>query len=130
MLHQTTFQSFVETTTPAQGAPRLAALRAELARRGLHGFIIPRADEYQGEYVPARAERLSWLTGFTGSAGAAVVLADKAAVFIDGRYTTQVAEQVDPNAFLYCSLVDNPPPDWIEANLPKGAKFEIGRAHV
>ncbi len=123
MLHQTAFQSFAETTTPAQGAPRLAALRDELKRRGLEGFIIPRSDEYQGEYVPARAERLSWLTGFTGSAGAAVVLLNKAAVFIDGRYTVQAAEQVDASAFENASLVDNPPPDWIEANLPKGAKF-------
>ena len=123
MLHQTAFQSFAETTSPTQGPPRLAALRDELRRRGLNGFIVPRSDEYQGEYVPARAERLAWLTGFTGSAGAAVVLLDKAAVFIDGRYTVQVAEQVDPNAFAYASLVDNPPPDWLEANLQKGAKF-------
>src|SRR5512134_1955964 len=112
MLHQTAFQSFVETTTPTQGPPRLAALRAEMKRRGLDGFIIPRADEHQGEYVPPRAERLSWLTGFTGSAGAAVVLQDKAAVFIDGRYTVQAAEQVDAKAFANLSLIDQPPPDW------------------
>ena len=65
MLHQTAFQSFADTTDPSQGAPRLASLRAELKRRGLEGFIIPRADEHQGEYVPPRAERLSWLTAFT-----------------------------------------------------------------
>jgi Xaa-Pro aminopeptidase len=123
MLHQTAFQSFAETTTPTQGPPRLAALRAELKRRGLDGFIIPRADEHQGEYVPPRAERLSWLTGFTGSAGTAVVLQDKAAVFIDGRYTVQAAEQVDAKAFLHLSLIDQPPPDWIAAELPKGGKF-------
>jgi Xaa-Pro aminopeptidase len=123
MLHQTAFQSFAETTTPTQGPPRLAALRAELERRGLEGFIIPRADEHQGEYVPPRAERLSWLTGFTGSAGVAVVLKDKAAIFTDGRYTVQTAEQVDGKAFDYVSLVDNPPPDWLAVNLPKGAKF-------
>jgi Xaa-Pro aminopeptidase len=123
MLHQTKFQSFTETTSPLQGAPRLAALRAELKRRGLDGFIVPRADEYQGEYVPPRAERLAWLTGFTGSAGVAVVLQDKAAIFTDGRYTVQTPEQVDGKAFAYCSLVDEPPPDWISENLPKGGKL-------
>ncbi|MBL9097646.1 MAG: aminopeptidase P family protein [Alphaproteobacteria bacterium] len=123
MLHQTKFQSFAETTSPTQGPPRLAALRAELKRRGLDGFIVPRADEYQGEYVPPRADRLAYLTGFTGSAGAAVVLLDKAAIFTDGRYTVQTAEQVDGKAFEYCSLVDEPPPDWLEKHLPKGAKF-------
>ncbi|HLB98455.1 MAG TPA: aminopeptidase P family N-terminal domain-containing protein, partial [Acetobacteraceae bacterium] len=64
---------------------RLDALRRELAGRGLDGFIVPRADEHLGEYVPASAERLAWLTGFTGSAGLAVVLAARAAVFTDGR---------------------------------------------
>src|ERR1700675_4450196 len=70
-------------------AERLAALRKELARRGLAGFLVPRADEHQGEYVPPRAERLAWLTGFTGSAGLAAVLAERAAIFVDGRYTLQ-----------------------------------------
>ena len=123
MLHQTAFQSFADTTEPSQGAPRLAALRAELKRRGLDGFIVPRADEHQGEYVPPRAERLSWLTAFTGSAGVAVVLQAKAAIFIDGRYTVQAHEQVDATQFENASLIDNPPPDWIAANLPKGGKF-------
>ena len=123
MLHQTKFQSFTETTSPLQGAPRLAALRAELKRRGLDGFVVPRADEYQGEYVPARAERLAWLTGFTGSAGAAVVLLEKAAIFTDGRYTVQTPEQVDGKSFEFRSLVDEPPPDWIADNLPKGGKL-------
>ena len=77
---------------------RLAALRDELQRQGLDGFIVPRADEHLGEYVPASAERLAWLTGFTGSAGLAVVLADKAAVFTDGRYVLQLAAQTDPDA--------------------------------
>ena len=77
-------------------ASRLAALRQELARQGLDGFIVPRADEHLGEYVPASAERLAWLTGFTGSAGLAAVLADKAAVFTDGRYVLQLAAQTDP----------------------------------
>ena len=73
----------------------LSAVRQELARQGLDGFIVPRADEHLGEYVPASAERLAWLTGFTGSAGLAVVLAATAAVFTDGRYVLQLAEQTD-----------------------------------
>ena len=76
----------------------LNALRQELARRGLDGFIVPRSDEHLGEYVPASAERLAWLTGFTGSAGLAVVLPSTAAVFTDGRYVLQLAEQTDRGA--------------------------------
>lgn len=89
------FQSFSEPSDPAQVAPRIAALRAALAARGLDGFVVPRADEHQGEYVPAHMARLAWLTGFTGSAGQAVVLADEAALIVDGRYTIQSAEQTD-----------------------------------
>ena len=74
----------------------LVALRDELRRQGLDGFIVPRADEHLGEYVPASAERLAWLTGFTGSAGLAAVLPGKAAVFTDGRYVLQLAAQTDP----------------------------------
>jgi Xaa-Pro aminopeptidase len=99
---------------------RVEALRAELKRRGLAGFVLPRGDEHQGEYVSPRAERLAWLTGFTGSAGACVVLADKAAMFVDGRYTLQVATQVDGTLFAYRHLVDEPPADWLAENAPKG----------
>ena len=83
----------------------LSALRRELAQQGLDGFIVPRADEHLGEYVPSGAERLAWLTGFTGSAGLAVVLAATAAVFTDGRYVLQLAEQTDP-AVLAASASD------------------------
>ena len=89
------FQTYDDVSDAATVAPRLAALRAELAARGLDGFVVPHADEHQSEYLPARAERLAWLTAFTGSAGAAVVLTDKAAVFVDGRYTLQVRAQTD-----------------------------------
>ncbi|HSV28223.1 MAG TPA: aminopeptidase P family N-terminal domain-containing protein, partial [Candidatus Omnitrophota bacterium] len=102
---------------------RLDDLRAELARRGLDGFIVPRADEHQGEYVPPRAQRLAWLTGFTGSAGAAVVLADKAAIFVDGRYTIQVGQEVDTSLFEPQHLVERPPAKWLGEALAPGARF-------
>ena len=108
------------TLSPAE---RLAALRAELARRQLDGFIVPLADEHQGEYVPKRARRLAWLTGFTGSAGLAVILARKAAVFVDGRYTLQAANEVDPSLYEIRHLVDEPATDWIAANLPEGGRL-------
>ena len=101
----------------------LTALRIELTRRGLHGFIVPRADEHLGEYVPAAAERLAWLTGFTGSAGLAVVLADKAAVFTDGRYVLQLADQTDAALWARLHVSENPPETWIAANAPAGAKI-------
>ncbi|MGE5504522.1 MAG: aminopeptidase P family N-terminal domain-containing protein, partial [Actinomycetota bacterium] len=104
-------------------ADRLDLLRAELARRGLAGFVVPRADEHQGEYVAPRAQRLAWLTGFTGSAGVAVVLAARAAVFVDGRYTLQVAAEVDTARFEVQHLVDNPPPRWLGEVLGKGDRL-------
>jgi len=117
------FQSFEDRADRAESAPRVAALRAELKLRGLDGFIVPRADRFQNEYVPPSAERLAWLTGFTGSAGLAIVLADRAVLFVDGRYQVQVREEVDSAVFTIEHLVDNPPPAWIEANLPPGAKL-------
>jgi Xaa-Pro aminopeptidase len=117
------FQSFEDQSDAATCEPRLAALRAELTRRGLDGFLVPRADEHQGEYVPGRAERLAWLTAFTGSAGAAVVLNEKAAIFVDGRYTLQVREQTDTRLFAPRDLVSEGPAAWIAANAPKGASI-------
>ena len=102
---------------------RLAALRAELARRGLDGFVVPRADEHQGEYVARQSQRLAWLTGFTGSAGLAIALADRAAIFIDGRYTLAVRNQVDVGAFVPHQIPEQSPEVWIAENLPKGAKL-------
>ena len=89
------FQSFEERATPGKGAERLNALRTELARRGLDGFIVTTADQHQNEYVPACEERLAWLTGFTGSLGAAVVLTDKAALVVSVKNRT-VITAVDP----------------------------------
>ncbi|HEV2649851.1 MAG TPA: aminopeptidase P family protein [Rhizomicrobium sp.] len=117
------FQTYEDATDAATCAPRLAALRAELKRRGLDGFVVPRSDAHQGEYVPKHDERLAWLTAFTGSAGAAVVLTDKAAVFVDGRYTLQVRQQTDTKLFDPRDLVEEGPATWIANNLPKGAKL-------
>ena len=97
-------------------AERLAALRAELARQDVDGALVPRSDAHLGEYVPASAERLAWLTGFTGSAGLAIVLADRAAVFTDGRYTTQVAQQTDQSLWERRHVTEEPPAEWLKAH--------------
>ena len=99
---------------------RLARLRTELAARHLDGFIVPRGDEHQGEYVPPRGQRLAWLTGFSGSAGLAIVLRDRAALFVDGRYTLQAAAQVDTDSFEIHHLIEEPPAQWITSVLRKG----------
>ncbi|MBE2276846.1 MAG: aminopeptidase P family protein [Rhodobacteraceae bacterium] len=114
------FQTFDSTAAPEQGPPRLAALRAALAAEGLAGFIVPRADAHQGEYVAARDERLKWLTGFTGSAGLCIVLPDVAGVFVDGRYRTQVKGQVDLAAFTPVPWPEVKPGDWIAGHLAEG----------
>src|ERR1700723_2020510 len=106
------FQSFEDRGERAESAPRVAALRAELAKRGLDGLIVPRADRFQNEYVPPSDERLAWLTGFTGSAGVAIVLADRAVIFVDGRYLVQVREEIDAAAFAVEHLVEHPPAAW------------------
>ena len=116
-------QSFDDASERGASAARVAALRAELKRRGLDGFVVPRADRQQNEYLPASEERLSWLTGFTGSAGAAVVLTDRAAVFVDGRYTVQAEAQVDGAIFAIEHLVERPLDQWLEQNLNRGAKL-------
>ena len=104
-----------------QIADRLAALRAELARRGLDGFVVPLSDEHQGEYVARRAQRLAWLTGFTGSAGMAIVLAERAALFVDGRYTLQAAAQVDGALYEHRHITDEPADAWLRSHLSADA---------
>ena len=99
---------------------RIQAFRAEIIQRGLSGFIVPHADEYQNEYLPACAERLAWLTGFTGSAGTAVVLSEQAAIFVDGRYTLQVRSQVDVQVFAPRHLIEEPVHSWLSAVLRPG----------
>ncbi|GAA4116724.1 aminopeptidase P family protein [Aminobacter aganoensis] len=117
------FQSFDSAGDPSVGKPRTALLRQWLRVNGLDGFIVPRADEHQGEYVAARSNRLRWLTGFSGSAGVAIVLADSAYVFVDGRYTLQVRDEVDLGIFSIESLIENPPSAWIRDSLPAGARL-------
>jgi Xaa-Pro aminopeptidase len=117
------FQSFEDRAERAASGPRLAALRTELARRSLTGFIVPRSDRHQNEYVPASEQRLAWLTGFSGSAGIAIVLMERALLFVDGRYTLQAREQVDTSLFTIEHLVDTPPDRWIEENLTAGDRI-------
>src|ERR1700674_829547 len=117
------FQTFEEPETGVALTARLSAFREELAKRNLSGFVVPRADQQQNEYVPPSEERLAWLTGFTGSAGCAIVLADRAVLFVDGRYTLQARDQVDGTTFTFAHLVDTPPATWLETNLPQGVKL-------
>src|ERR1700694_3991075 len=101
------FQSFDLDDIPrAQISARVAALRAELARGGLDGFVLPRADRQQNEYVPPSEQRLKWLTGFSGSAGGSIVVAARAALFFGRRYTLQAREQVDTSMFSIEHLID------------------------
>ncbi len=114
-------QSFDDAADPSFGARHLPRIRAEMARMGLDGFLIPHEDEHQNEYLPAANERLAWATGFTGSAGAAVVLAEKAAVFTDGRYTLQVRDQTDAALFDVRDLVEGGVPLYLETAVPPRA---------
>ena len=119
------FQSFEVTSTPQFGRERVSALRAGFDALGIDAFLVPRADEFNGEYVPACAERLSWLTGFTGSAGIALITRTEAIVYVDGRYVTQLAEQVDGSVFTGGDLVNEPPHVWLPAHGKKGLKLGI-----
>jgi Xaa-Pro aminopeptidase len=117
------FQTFEDPEAGVALTARLSAFREELARRKLTGFVIPRADAQQNEYVAPSEERLAWLTGFTGSAGMAVVLTQQAALFVDGRYTLQAAKQVDRKAWGVEPLVDPPPETWLGKHLAAGDRL-------
>ncbi|HMI16267.1 MAG TPA: aminopeptidase P family N-terminal domain-containing protein, partial [Bradyrhizobium sp.] len=117
------FQTFEEPEGGVALTARLAAFREELARRKLTGFVIPRADQQQNEYVAPSEERLAWLTGFTGSAGMAIVLTQAAAVFVDGRYTLQAAKQVDAKAWSVEPLIDPSPESWLAKHLGAGDRL-------
>ena len=114
------FQTFVVETDPSHAAPRIVALREAMREAGIDAYLVPRADEHQGEYVPPRAERLKWLTGFTGSAGMALILLDRAILFVDGRYTLQARTQCDAELFEIADLVSTPPAKWIGENGQQG----------
>jgi Xaa-Pro aminopeptidase len=115
------FQTFKDEGDKTRSAARLKALRAELARQGVEAFIFSRADEHQNEYVPPSEERVAWLTGFTGSAAIVVVLADKALLFTDGRYTLQAKDQIDGKLFSIEHMVEKPASKWLAENLATGA---------
>ena len=116
------FQTFEAQSIPQQGPPRLAAMRAEMAKRGIDAFLVPRADAHQGEYVAPRDARLEWLTGFTGSAGFCAVLHGIAGVFIDGRYRVQVRSQV-ADEFTPVHWPETQLADWLRDRMPNGGKL-------
>src|SRR5690606_29218046 len=117
------FQSFDEKSDPAQVAPRLAALRTRLAALGVDGVLIPRADVHQGEYVPDCDTRLAYVTGFTGSAGLAVVTTSLAALFVDSRYTLQAPGQTDTALVSVHDTTTVNPGEWMAEHLPSGARI-------
>ncbi|MBI1384058.1 MAG: M24 family metallopeptidase [Rhizobiales bacterium] len=117
------FQSFDVSARPETSAPRVAALRCVMQIANIDGFIVPRGDEYLGEYVPASAERLAWLTSFTGSAGTAVVLTERAGLFVDGRYTAQAAAQVDLDLFEIIKVPEVRLATWIADHAPTGGRI-------
>ena len=117
------FQTFDEPEAGVALTARLSAFREELAKHNLTGFVVPRSDQQQNEYVAPSEERLAWLTGFTGSAGFSIALAHDAAIFVDGRYTLQAAKQVDTKAWQVQSLIDPPPESWLTQHLKNGDRI-------
>ena len=117
------FQSFSDSERGGESAARVKALRARLAALELDGFIVPRSDEHQNEYVAPCSERLAWLTGFSGSAGTAIVLKKEAAIFVDGRYVLQVKEEIDAKLFSPKEISANPPSRWLAERVEKGARI-------
>jgi Xaa-Pro aminopeptidase len=116
-------QTFDVKGGPHYGRTNVPKLRAELTKLELDGFLVPHEDEYDNEYLPDCNERLLWVSGFSGSAGAAIIMKDRAAVFVDGRYTMQVRQQADEDIFDYCDLVEMGLAGWVEANGKSGEKI-------
>lgn len=117
------FQTYEDICDPSLSKGRIARLRAELKKQKIDVFWVPHTDEHQSEYLPPHAERIYWLTGFSGSAGTAIVLANKAAVFTDGRYTLQIHEQVNAKVFKILHMIETPPLEWLRKNLKKGQRL-------
>lgn len=117
------FQHFEPVSDKTFAGKHLPLLRAEMKKANIDGFIVPHDDEYQNEYIPAYAERLMWVSGFSGSAGAAIVFSDSAVIFVDGRYTLQVRQQTDDKFFAFEDLVETPPDQWLADNAKTGARI-------
>lgn len=117
------FQTYEPVSDRSFAGKHLPLLRAEMKKQNLDGFVIPHDDEYQNEYIPAYAERLMWPSGFSGSAGAAIVMMDRAIMLTDGRYTLQVRQQVDGEYFAYEDLIETPPDKWLAENASAGARI-------
>ncbi len=116
------FQSFEDGAQPEKARERISGLRRVMAEKGLAAWVLPRTDAWRNEYLRACDERLAWLTGFTGSAGLLVVLADQAALFVDGRYTLQAVEQVDTEVVTVLPVADHRPADWLAERLEEGGR--------
>jgi len=121
--NRTMFQDFEDKGGPAAVAQRVARLREVLEARGLHAWLTPHADAYQNEFIPASEERLLWLTGFSGSWGLAVVMPERAVLFVDGRYTLQAEQQTDRTVFEIVKVPDIRPDDWLAENLQTGQRL-------
>lgn len=117
------FQSYTDEMSAGQTDERLADFRKVLKKNKLDGFLMQRADEFLNEYVPEYAERVAWLTGFTGSTAQAVILADKAALFVDGRYTLQARNELNAELYETCPIIDVKPYDWIKEHCKSGASI-------
>jgi Xaa-Pro aminopeptidase len=122
-IFESKFQSFHEVANPKTAQPRVGALRTELTKLKLDGFLVPRSDEHQGEYVPKCEERLEYISGFTGSAGFALILKNKAAIFIDGRYTLQIKQQVDVKLFTPVPSLEPNIREWLVNTVPANARI-------
>ena len=122
-MHSARFQQFSTVSRPDLSAPRMAALRTHLGALKLHGMLLPRADIFQGEYLPPSEDRLAWLTGFTGSAGFCIVLQRRAALFVDGRYTAQAKAEVDPRVVQPVALAALAPEQWLEKRARRGQRI-------
>src|SRR5262249_46256929 len=115
------FQTFDDTAEPQLARERIAGLRRRMGELGLDAYVVPRSDEFQGEYVAPASERLKWLTGFSAPAGLCSVPRDQAVLFTDGRYTIQARQQVDPGIFSVAHSVEAPPHQWLAKTLPPGS---------
>lgn len=117
------FQTYEPASERAFASRNLPPLRKAMEAAQLEGFLVPHDDEYLNEYLPARAERLMWVSGFSGSAGAAIIFRDRAIIFTDGRYTLQVREQVDEQFFEFVDLTECPPHIWLAQNAAPGSRI-------